>query len=179
MEEILNTIFNESWNLFLENETDNVLNNVSERNLCSRLAIYLNDKVSENELIGYFVDPEYNRKQNGQIKTIIDNEENEIGITCDLIIHSRGVNIQHDNLMAVEMKKSNRTRAEKESDKIRLRALTKDSYDGIWANDGVTHPKHVCGYILGFYLELNLQRREWLIEKYQRGERVDERRQTF
>ena len=72
--------------------------------------------------------------------------------------------------MAFEMKKSNRPIAEKNSDRNRLRALSKDSYDGVWSADGVTLPEHVCGYIWGIYIELNNNTREELIEYYQHGE---------
>ena len=152
MEKILNKIFRESNDLFLEFEIDNILNDVNERNLCGRLVIYLNDKVRENNLNGYFVDPEYNRNINGQVKTILDDEYNVININCDIIVHSRGNIIQQDNLIAIEMKKSNRPEEKKISDKKRLRALTKESYDDIWSSDGVTLPEHVCGYVIGFYI---------------------------
>lgn len=179
MENILNKIFNESNNLFLKKEKENILNDVNERCLCGRLAIYLNDKVRENNIHDYFVDPEYNRKQNGQIKTILDEECQVININCDIIIHSRGRNIQKDNLIAIEMKKSNRPEFEKISDKKRLRALTKESYNDIWSNDGITLPEHVCGYTLGFYIELNIKKRECLIERYKKGNKIDESTQRF
>jgi len=179
MEQLLNTIFRDANNLFLEQEIDNILNNVNERNLCGRLVIYLNDKVRENNLNGYFVDPEYNRKQDGQVKTILDDEFNIININCDIIVHSRGNNIPADNLIAIEMKKSNRPEEEKISDKKRLRALTKESYDDIWSNDGVTLPKHVCGYVVGFYIELNIKTRQCLTEVYKKGNKIDEWTQAF
>lgn len=62
----------------------------------------------DHGLIGYFADAEYNRKQNGQIKTIIDENMEEVKVQCDLILHSRGKNVERDNLIAIEMKKSNR-----------------------------------------------------------------------
>src|SRR5699024_5877495 len=60
-----------------------------------------------------------------------------------------------DNLIALEMKKSYRPMKEKENDKARLVALTKDSYDGVWSFDGKTLPEHVCGYDLGIYYEID------------------------
>lgn len=170
----MNRIFNESNDLFLVREIDNILNDVNERNLCGRLAIYLNDKLKEYDIKGYFVDQEYNRKQNGQIKTILDDEFNVITINCDIIIHSRGQNIQKDNLIAIEMKKYNRPELEKDNDRKRLRALTKDRYDDIWSNDGITLPEHVCGYSLGFYIELNIKTRICLIEQYIKGKKSSE-----
>ncbi len=57
------------------------------------------------------------------------------------------------------MKKSNRPTYEKESDRVRLMALTKDSYDDIWSFDGKTLPENVCRYALGIYYEINPSRR--------------------
>ena len=179
MEKLLNKIFREATDLFFVEEIENILNDVNERNLCWRLAIYLNEKVREASLVGYYVDPEYNRKQNGQVKTILNEEMKVININCDIIVHSRGNNVKQDNLIAVEMKKSNRPEEEKVSDKNRLRALTKDSYDDIWTYDGVTLPEHVCGYIFGFYMELNIKTRNCLFEYYMKGVKVAERNQTF
>lgn len=99
---------------------------------------------------------------------------NIININCDVILHSRGNIIAQDNLIAMEMKKSNRPDEQKTSDKNRLRALTKDSYDDIWSFDGDTLPKHVCGYIFGFYLEINIQDRECLFECYEKGVKTND-----
>jgi hypothetical protein len=179
MDKLLANIFRDSSDIFLVAEVKNILNGVAERNLCGRLAIYLTDKLRENGITGYYADPEYNRKQNGQVKTILDNEMNVVSIQCDLIVHSRGKNINQDNLIAIEMKKSNRPDSEKESDRKRLRALTKDSYDDIWSADGIALPEHVCGYIIGIYMELNRLARTCLFETYRKGNKVGERTQIF
>lgn len=174
MDEILKRIFNESIDLFLAYEIENILDDVNERNWCGRLVIYLNDKLKEYEMLGYYVDPEYNRMQNGKVKTILDGKLNVIRINCDIIVHSRGKNIQKDNLIAIEMKKSRRPDVEKESDRKRLRALTKDSYDDIWSFDGLVLPEYVCGYSFGFFVELRCVDRKCLIEQYVKGIKNDE-----
>jgi len=174
MKELLQNIFELSIDIFFSEELENILNDVNERNLCGRLAIYLENAAKENRIKGYYADPEYNRKQNGQVKTILDEEMNVVNINCDIILHSRGNIVAQDNLIAIEMKKSNRPEEEKESDKKRLRALTKDSYDDIWSFDGVALPEHVCGYILGFYMELNIKARNCLLECYQKGIKTHE-----
>ena len=179
MEGLLHIIFKESTNTFLEEEVDNILNDVAERNLCGRLAIYITEKLDEHGIKGYYADPEYNRKQNGRVKTILDDEMNVVTIQCDLIVHSRGNNIQQDNLIAIEMKKSNRPDEEKESDRKRLRALTKSSYDDVWSYDGIALPEHVCGYIMGVYMELDIIERECLFEYYRKGKKVKERTKSF
>ncbi|TKG87406.1 hypothetical protein EYV94_28330 [Puteibacter caeruleilacunae] len=169
MKEHLHKIFELAIDTFFEEELENILNNTNERNLCGRLAIYLEKIAKEHKVDGYYADPEYNRKQNGQVKTILDEEMNVVTINCDIILHSRGNIIEQDNLIAIEMKKSNRPSDEKESDKKRLRALTKESYDDIWSFDGKALPDYVCGYILGFYLELDIRNRNCLVECYQKG----------
>lgn len=173
MEEELLEIFRIANQTFLEREVGNIQNGVAERNLCGRLAIYLSNNVENSNYSEYYVDPEYNRNYDGRIKTILDEEFNEIVINCDIIIHSRGENIAQDNLIAFEMKKSNRPNEEKDADRKRLRALTKESYNDVWSADGETLPEHVCGYIWGVYIEINCTTKEELIEYYQRGELVD------
>ena len=82
-----------------------------------------------------------------------------VPIQCDLIVHSRGKNIENDNLIAIEMKKSTRPKSEFIDDRKRLRALTKESYDDIWSNDGIALPELVCGYDIGIYLILDIGKR--------------------
>lgn len=137
--------------------------------MCSRLAIILETKKNDFNLISYYADTEYNRKQNGKIKTILNNNMEEITINCDLIFHSRGENIARDNLITIEMKKSKRPEYEKTSDRNRLKAMTKASYNDIWSNDGTTHPEYVCGYELGAFVELDKDKRNINIEYFKNG----------
>ena len=67
------------------------------------------------------------------------------------------------------MKKSKSPKGEKQTDRIRLSALTKDSFDGIWSNDGKTFPEHVCGYYLGIYYEVNISKKFILLEYFIKG----------
>lgn len=179
MEQLLIDLFDESTDFFLEDEVENILDDVAERNLCGRLAIHITPKLAKYDLSDYYADPEYNRKNGGQVKTILDAEMNVITIQCDLIVHSRGKNMEHDNLIAIEMKKSTRPEAEKEADRKRLKAMTKDSFDGIWSYDGKTHPEHVCGYKIGVYMIINIAERICNFEYYQHGNIVEERFQKF
>ena len=173
------TVFEDAFKIFLEKEGENILNDVAERNLCARLSFYIETILSKNGLDNYFSDPEYNRKQNGKVKTILDSEMHVIPIQCDIVVHTRGKEVQYDNLIAIEMKKAHRPRLEKTNDQNRLRALTKDSYDGVWSADGETHPEHVCGYALGVYIEINLNQKTSLLEYYQKGEKVSENSCSF
>lgn len=77
------------------------------------------------------------------------------------------------------MKKREARDEDKENDRERLRALTKTTYDDVWSYDGVILPEHVCGYILGVYIELNRQHRVCLIEYYRSGEKYEERNLIF
>jgi hypothetical protein len=169
----LRAVFLNAFKSFLEREMENILAGTSERNLCACLAPPLERAAAEAGFEGYRADVEYNRKQGGQVKTILDNDAHVIRITSDLILHSRGQVVGDDNLIAIEMKRSDHREHEKQKDRARLRAMTKASYDGVWSADGETLPEHVCGYHLGYYLELDASSRRFLVEQYEHGDLVD------
>jgi len=172
----LTAFFRAVVDIFFQRESDNILTGVSERNLCGRLAMYLENNFSSHQLTGdYFADTEYNRKQNGEIKTIINDQEKVIKISADVLVHSRGLE-SPDNLITIEMKKSDRSPLKRYNDRLRLRALTKKNE--VWGWNG-TVPQHVSGYILGFYMELNHSTRTCLIEKYKGGDKIDDWTQEF
>lgn len=87
MKKRLRELFLESLNDFFIDERENIINDISERNLCSRLAMILESKAIKIGLAGYFADIEYNRK-NGRVKTILDDNYVVKKINCDLILHS-------------------------------------------------------------------------------------------
>ena len=151
-------------------------NQVSERTLCGALMLQLNDCISEDDdLAEYYVDVEYNRNKGGIKtirKTIAGEQDQVIPINCDLIVHSRGECVEQDNLISIEMKKSTRPPSEKAKDRERLVALTKDSFNDVWAFDGKNLPEHVCRYVLGVYYEINYRRKLISIEYYRTGQLV-------
>ena len=170
----LKRLFLSANEIFLSDDIDLFDSKVSERALCGALMIHLNrSMVKDKDLKGYYTDVEYNRNR-GNIKTVQKTirgpEAQIINVMCDLIMHSRGKHIEQDNLIAVEMKKSNAPEEEKQSDKERLKALTKDSFDDVWSFDGTTLPEHVCRYIIGIYYEINFSKRMILLEYYKQGE---------
>ncbi len=171
---IIRAIFEKTLDCFLENEVEELVEGVNERNNCGRMAIYLQKVACAHGIQRYFADMEYNRKQNGKIKTIIDDNDEIVTINCDLILHSRGKNIPQDNLIAIEVKKQDRRKKEKIKDRHRLRALTKVSYDDVWSNDGITQPAYVCGYGLGVFMVIDRKKRTCNIEYYSNGERFEE-----
>jgi len=166
---LIREVFERMIDLFFQHEVQEVLEGVNERNNCGRMSIYLQQVAQANGLEQYFADTEYNRKQNGAVKTILDGQMKVITVNCDLLLHSRGQVIAEDNLIAVEVKKRDAPSGEKEKDRERLRALTKASYDDIWTSDGVTQPEHVCGYALGVFIELDRVNRICRFEYYRQG----------
>jgi hypothetical protein len=180
MIEELAHIFEDANDSFIKRDIGLFKSEVSERTLCGALQLQLYQHIITTEFEGYYVDVEYNRNKNGTIKTCIKTikgpKEEVVRINCDLILHSRGEIVVQDNLIAVEMKKATRPQTEKDSDRIRLQALTKDSYDDVWSFDGKTLPEHVCRYVLGIYYEINFEEKYIDIEYYSKGHLYDDYR---
>ncbi len=150
---------------FLKKEMHNVIFNVSERSLCSSLAHHLYEKIRKTRFADYHVDTEYNR--NGiNVKTIINEKFKKINITCDLIIHSRGEK-DKDNLLAIEMKKSNNP--DKDNDRDRLIALTRRLGENVWYIDSEDTNQPVCDYELGIFYEINVKDKLITLEIYSEG----------
>ena len=135
----LTNVFERANNSFLYDEKQFILSEVAERALCGSLKSFILEELLKTPYQNYFVDIEYNRNQ-GKIKTIVNDDFEVATVNCDLIVHSRGQVIAQDNLLALEMKKSTRPLHEKTKDKKRLIALTKSSYDDVWSNDGMGWP---------------------------------------
>lgn len=167
----LNTFFDECLYQFFKKETDLILSGIAERTLCGALAIIAHKLLYKFGLKGYYSDVEFNRMQDGKIKTMINDQMEYITINCDLIVHSRGEMVP-DNLLALEMKKSDSSSSAKKGDRNRLIALTKTALQYVWAEDGKAMPEYVCGYQLGIYIELNVTARKCLIERYELGELI-------
>lgn len=165
-------LFEEANDYFIKYNRELIESNVAERTLCGALKECIDGVKCKTEYKNYSADVEYNRNKNGVVKTIIDNDFKVVKINCDLILHSRGKCVELDNLIAIEMKKSERPLAEKTSDRNRIIALTKDSYDDVWSYDGKTLPEHVCRYVLGVYYEIDIDEKIVYLEYYRRGELV-------
>ena len=169
-------LFEKANAVFICKNKDLFQSNVSERALCGALMLQIHELIkNDSSFDGYYADVEYNRN-NGALKTICKTEQGLntqiIKITCDLVLHSRGEHPQQDNLIALEMKKSSASRYDKQNDRERLKALTKDSFDDIWSYDGITLPKHVCRYVLGVYYEINYSLHRIKLEYYHKGKCV-------
>ena len=97
----------------------NISIGVSERNICARLALQMENIMREREEYnGYYADVEYNRKNDGGEKCYKGNTK-PISMVSDLIIHKRNY---ENNLLAVEMKRWNNYDKRKD-DKARLAAV--------------------------------------------------------
>lgn len=173
MAQELKRLFLKANKRFLENDIELFEADVSERTLCGALKEHIDVVKEGTDFENYHVDVEYNRNKNKRVKTCCPFDEDglpkPVNINCDLIVHSRGKIVQQDNLIAIEMKKSNRPKKEKNNDRRRIIALTKDSYDDTWSFDGETLPEHVCRYKLGIYYEINFSKKFILLEYYYRG----------
>src|ERR1700683_4066542 len=78
---MLMALFNEAFHEFLGRERRNIEANISERNLCGRLMLYLEAARIHYELTDYFTDTEYNRNL-GDIKRIRHSRTKSNIITC-------------------------------------------------------------------------------------------------
>lgn len=109
---------------------DNIKNGVSERNICARLSHHMENIMREYDSMNteyifsnYYVDVEYNRMGNGNLKKYENTEHRPKYMVSDLLIHSRG---PERNLLAVEMKRKSNKKKIKE-DKERLISIVSSS----------------------------------------------------
>ena len=167
-------IFDKASNIFLNKQKDLIFSGVNERSWYPYLIMYLKEILIEKNICGYNSDSEYN-KNLGKLKTVYDDVSLEvIPVVCDIIVHSRGKNLEQDNLICIEMKKSTARKESKNKDKRRLELLTKDSFDNVWSFDGKNLPEHVCRYKLGIYYEINIKKKQVYIEYYEKGKKFND-----
>lgn len=126
---------------FNKNEQYLLQNNLSERCICAKFAMYLQMKVCESEdYYKYVVDVEYNRGAKGKDYEPKKLDGHDSPITVDLIVHKRGYNKDayenairankgFRNLICIEMKKSNNRSGQEGilKDKERLYLMTKNN----------------------------------------------------
>lgn len=105
----------------------NIRFDVSERNICARLAHHMENIMREydakNEtsfFTSYYADVEYNRMGNGDMKYYEDSLKRPKYMVSDLLIQSRGY---EGNLLAVELKKKGSTKKAIAKDRERLTSL--------------------------------------------------------
>ncbi len=152
MKELVLHLLNKAIHDLYVYDKRNIQMDVSEPNLCARLAYHLENLMREYDLTCdskkfecYYVDVEYNRMEGSdgnfiKKQVIYDNQLNSV--LCDLLIHSRDA--EHCNLLALEMKKDGNTQGV-DTDKKRLMALVKPK-------DEREPNEYVCDTLLGVYL---------------------------
>ena len=138
------SILQEAIRQFNENETYLINNDLSERCINSKLAMYVDRVLEEWEIDGANVDVEYNRGFNRSgylVKTLHGKR-----IFPDMVLHKREYDDVYGflNLICVEMKKE-KDRRGFENDLERLRALT--------------HPYNGYGFHLGAFVVIVANKR--------------------
>lgn len=167
----LPALFRTSLGRFADLEAANIASGVSERSLCARLAMVLEPLAHALGLADYRADVEYNRGRGDRVKTIIDERYEIVSVTCDLVLHARGL-LEPDNLIAIEMKRFSHPRADKDSDRVRLRAMTGPARELRDYRTGMP-VEHVSGYAFGYFVELR-RNGAFLVEEYAGGRQVGE-----
>ena len=135
---------------FLEEDYYLLQTDASERCVCHRLAMYLEQELKD-DYPEYCVDTEYNRGCGGKgfRPKVLDDKK----ISIDIAAHIRRLNANHEyeNLIAIEMKKTKEEKKKIDSDKQRLIKLTEMS--------------HGFGYKAGFFIYID-RVDMWIEESY-------------
>lgn len=118
--DIIYNILIPSLQRLYEKDFFNICIDVSERNICARLAHHMENIMHENDNFnGYFADVEYNRKNDGTIKHSEGYKKMSLPMVSDLIVHKRNAD---NNLLAVEMKRWSNPK-KREHDRERLKSV--------------------------------------------------------
>lgn len=130
-------------------DVDNIKNGVSERNICARLALHIENTMREYDtynktslFTNYFADVEYNRMGNGDLKKYENSQHVPQYMVSDLLIQSRSL---ERNYLAVEMKKKGNHK-NIEEDKKRLKSMV---------SSGIPESPYQCVHdtLVGTYIE--------------------------
>jgi len=150
-----NTIFvqlERALDEFYEKEKRNLELNVHEIAHAHRLAVYFEnhlrryDESHEEKLFkNYFVDVEFNRTEGGNPKEVYYNNELHKK-RSDILLHSKGLVPEQENLLIIELKKEDSTDKEKE-DICAIKRMVSPKEDG-------TPDSSICNTHLGVYLKI-------------------------
>ena len=124
---VLHDILIPSICILYKEDFSNIRFDVSERNICARLAHHMENIMREYDaknrtsfFTSYYADVEYNRMGNGDMKYYEDSLKRPKYMVSDLLIQSRGY---EGNLLAVELKKKGSTKKAITKDRERLKSL--------------------------------------------------------
>ena len=152
----LKRIVDNAITIFNNNELYLLENDLSERCIYAKFAIYLQNEISASyDYQDYVVDVEYNRGARGRDYEPKRLPNSNTQITVDLVVHKRGYSDQvhqpgvrqvigYSNLICIEMKKprnSINVRKSIAKDRERLTIMTRNSQG--------------FGYIIGFMIFIN------------------------
>lgn len=156
MIQMLITLLKKAIACLFINDKRNIDMQVSEMNLCARLAHYLENEIRQYILFdGYYVDTEYNKTFGNMKKRVIYSDGKLHSVRCDLLIHSRGL-LKPDNLLALEMKKE-KVDSNVEDDHDRLQHI-------ILPRTNETPIDAVCDTVLGVFLRI--EKKGYVLTKY-------------
>lgn len=164
----LKELFWKANEAFIKNNRVLLKRRLSERCLCGALMCELNKQLEKRKYNKYYADVEFNRDVNDNVDFIkkLPNDEGSIKkIFPDIIVHSRA-QLEPDNLLVFEMKRSSADKTNRYSDKSRLMNMTK-----LHGNKTA----YSYGYLLGIYYEIAFDKRQILVEVYQDGEKLEEK----
>lgn len=161
-------IFYNANKIFIKDNIRNIELGVSEVTLQGDFSQTFKEVLKEMKIHNYYSDINYN-KNKYFTKCIINEKMEFFDIFCDLIIHSRGENLEQDNLLAIEMKKKE-NRKDRLKDRKRLEIMTSDTYVGEILFDEL--PPYICRYSLGIFYDLDVKKRQIKLDFYQHGEIV-------
>ncbi len=134
---------------------------VHEQTLSHRIAVYLESMFPEHH-----VDCEYNNdldSQSGRKQVQYPNNDEVSIVRPDIIVHHRGRNGRHHNLLIIELKKSTSTKSDIEGDRIKLCEFT--------ALGKIQHYGYQCGALLILGVKENAG--ESRIEWFEKGNSID------
>lgn len=124
---VLHSILIPSICKLYKEDFSNIRFDVSERNICARLAHHMENIMREYDAKNrtsfftfYYADVEYNRMGNGDMKYYEDSLKRPKYMVSDLLIQSRGY---EGNLLAVELKKKGARKEAIDNDIKRLKSL--------------------------------------------------------
>lgn len=145
---IINDILIPSLKQLYQVDYENILFGVSERNICARLAHYMENIMREYDsshstryFRNYYADVEYNRMGNGDLKQYENSEHRPKYMVSDLLIQSRGY---ERNYLAVEMKRKGNYRNAND-DRERLASMVSPAPQGM-------HDRYVHDTLVGAFI---------------------------
>ena len=145
---IINDILIPSLKQLYQVNYDNIRFGVSERNICARLAHYMENIMREYDdshpimhFHKYYADVEYNRMGNGDLKQYENSEHRPKYMVSDLLIQSRR---KKPNYLAVEMKRKGNYRNAND-DRERLASMVSPAPHGM-------HERYVHDTLVGAFI---------------------------